>query len=130
MDATARFEAKVERIPFDTCWWWTGSVNDRGYGYFQSDPAHRRTKAHRFAYELANGSIPDGAVIDHTCRNHGCVNPAHLEAVTNRENILRGVGLSSENARKTTCPRGHPYDMVWSDGLRRCRTCVREQRRG
>jgi hypothetical protein len=68
--------------------------------------------------------------LDHLCRNKACVNPAHLEPVTNRENVLRGVGLSAENARKTHCKRGHPLsgdNVVVSKGgrKRRCVACER-----
>ena len=82
---------------------------------------------HRFAYELLVGPIPKGLTIDHVkskeCISTLCVNPAHLEAVTLRENILRGNGLAAMNAKKTHCPQGHPYDYVNSAGARGCSIC-------
>lgn len=85
------------------------------------------------SHELHKGPIPEGLVIDHLCRNRGCVNPDHLEAVTQRENILRGEGLAAANARKTHCPKGHPYSgenlyVVPSSGRRQCRICADARR--
>ncbi len=88
--------------------------------------------AHRAAYELYVGPIPEGLTIDHLCRNTLCVNPAHLEAVTMRENILRGTGPSAQAARKTHCLRGHPFDdgntLFRATGKRVCRACQRVHR--
>lgn len=71
------------------CWQWTGSCDKDGYGKFRFNNRHFR--AHRFVWELLVGPIPDGLVIDHLCRNTGCVNPDHLEPVTNEENLRRGL---------------------------------------
>lgn len=79
--------------------------------------------AHRVAYETWVGPIPDGLTIDHLCRNRLCIEPTHLEPVTNRENIQRGG-----NSLKTHCPQGHPYDEVNTasrNNRRYCRTCER-----
>ena len=84
--AKERFWAKVKKT--DGCWLWTGWKNDRGYGNFEVDST-RTVKAHRFAYEVLVGPIPDGLTLDHLCRNPSCVNPEHLEPVTLRENIMR-----------------------------------------
>ncbi|WP_420716357.1 HNH endonuclease signature motif containing protein [Streptomyces sp. H27-H1] len=85
--------------------------------------------AHRAAYELERGSIPEGADLDHLCRIRSCVNPWHLEPVSERENALRGNGPTGINARKTSCPSGHPYDveLTEADGgrHRRCLRCYR-----
>ena len=103
------------------CWQWQGSLFCKGYGY--TTRRGRDERAHRVTYELVNGPIPDGLVIDHLCRNRGCVNPAHMEVVTSRENTLRGDTLAAKQAARTTCPRGHEYDY-FHGGRRYCRTCM------
>lgn len=114
----AAFWKKVEMIPFHTCYEWTGSLNKHGYGRFWLGRVNHYVYAHRFSYELFHGRIPAGLEIDHLCRNHACVNPNHLEAVTHLVNMLRG-----SNAIKTCCPNGHPYDRVDSKGARCCGRC-------
>ena len=86
-----RFWAKVAKgaEPSD-CWLWTSELTVKGYGRF-TPYGRQHLRAHRVSYELANGPVPDGLVIDHTCRVRHCVNPAHLEAVTVRLNSLRGT---------------------------------------
>ncbi len=93
----------------DECWLFTGPVGD-GYGRIWVNG--QRKYAHVAAYEQIHGHVPEGLVIDHLCRNRSCVNPAHLEPVTNRENVLRGNGITAVNARKTHCVHGHPFDDV------------------
>lgn len=130
-----RLWSKLDRSDPKACWVWPGGKNRKGYGVIESGaPYHRPRPAHRVAYELTIGPIPEGLVIDHLCRNHSCVNPAHLEAVTIRENIMRGVNpkVLLHLARK--CKRGHdltPENSVWhkSNGKRRCRECIREYSR-
>jgi HNH endonuclease len=115
--------AKVNKT--DGCWLWTGTTSHGGYGSFRMDG--RQQGAHRVAYVLFRGPIPDGLTIDHLCRVPGCVNPDHLEAVTMRENTLRGVSKVAQQARKTHCLRGHPLsgDNLWVRGGKRfCRTCA------
>lgn len=68
--------------------------------------------------------LPKGRDVDHLCGVTLCVNPAHLEVVTHRTNILRGNSPQAANARKTHCPRGHPYDMLTSSGGRWCSICT------
>jgi hypothetical protein len=108
------------------CWIWIGSSNREGYGNFWAQTG-RCVKAHRWAYEKLVGPIPEGLYIDHLCHRPGCVNPAHLEPVTNGENVRRG----NHWARTIThCPSGHPYDeanVYIERGRRRCRTCRRER---
>lgn len=105
------------------CWLWTRAKDREGYPLKRDG---RSNKAHRMVYETFNGPIADGLTIDHLCRFTSCVNPAHLEAVTNKENILRGNGWGAKNARKTSCPLGHPYKLG-IDGWRRCPTCRARQ---
>jgi len=89
--------------------------------------ASRGILAHRFAYELLVGPIPDGLHTDHLCRNHSCVRPDHLEPVTCAVNVQRGIGPAALNAKKAHCMHGHPFDgpntMIAKNGKRQCRTC-------
>lgn len=99
-----RFWAKVEKT--ETCWLWTGAKNTMGYGGISVKGT--MIPAHRYSYELLREAIPEGLHIDHLCRNPSCVNPDHLEPVTCKENVLRGIGACANNARKTHCINGHP----------------------
>lgn len=104
-DGRLSLKEKLERRfmpePNPGCWIWLSALNDRGYGQFSKKHAHRVT------YETFVGPIPEGLVLDHLCRVPCCVNPAHLEPVTHKENILRGVGIAAVNATKTQCKNGH-----------------------
>lgn len=82
--------------------------------------------AHRVSYELHREPIPRGTVLDHLCRHRWCVNPYHLQPVTNRENIMRGEGYFARNGRKTYCVRGHEFGRANTHmyrGHRVCRKC-------
>jgi|HubBroStandDraft_6_1064221.scaffolds.fasta_scaffold00134_11 hypothetical protein len=112
------------------CWLWLGHTL-RGYGLFNVSTGRRR--AHRVLYEHINGPVPDGLGLDHLCRVRACVNPAHLEPVTNQENQHRGFGVVGINARKTHCIRGHEFTgnnlIIRPNGWRACRTCdLRKQK--
>lgn len=99
-----RFFNKIELIPFHSCWEWTGGKIKNGYGHFRfgykSDGKNDIRLAHRVSYELHVGLIPDGLVLDHLCRNTSCVNPRHLQPVTQRENIARGISPSAKYIRR------------------------------
>lgn len=113
------------------CWDWTGLLDRDGYGVcWLGRPDKRKSAAHRVAYVLAHDAIPRDLVIDHLCRNRKCVNPAHLEAVTNHENILRGDTGRASGAckRRSHCRRGHPLvegNLFMTGGRRTCATCRR-----
>lgn len=117
------------------CWIWTGAFAVRtGYG-----KAGRRGSAHRVAYELLVGPIPEGQQLDHLCRVRLCVNPDHLEPVTSQENLLRGETHAAKNAAKTHCYRGHDLTgdnvrvNIWINKKgqvrqrRKCRACAAEE---
>lgn len=91
------------------CWNWTGYIEKEGYGQVWLKSEHGTRRPHRIEYENKYGPIPSGMVLDHLCRNRSCVNPEHLEIVSHRENILRGEGITAQNAKKTQCLRGHPF---------------------
>lgn len=111
-----------------SCWEWQRSLDKHGYGRLH------RSMAHRLSYEAFIGPIGKGLDIDHLCRNPRCVNPAHLEPVTRRENLARGVGVSQRKKRaleRTHCSKGHlltPSNTYVrpSDGIRQCRQCRKE----
>jgi hypothetical protein len=126
-----RFLAKVNLGDPADCWEWTAFRDGNGYGRLQIDGL--AAKAHRVSYELSVGPIPDALPLDHLCRNPPCVNPDHLEPVTHRENILRGVGMGAINARRTHCAHGHEFNdentLVTKQGNRACRPCNTESTR-
>lgn len=110
------------------CMLWIGSYNGKGYGqiYIQG----KRYYTHRLAYELSKGEIPEGKVIDHRCRKPPCVNPIHLRAITQKENVLCGDTIPAGNAARDYCDHGHrfaPDNIVMKkDGdkeYRSCRAC-------
>lgn len=125
-----RFWAQVGMGP-NGCWVWLGSPGGNGYGLFRikRDGVWRNIVAHRWLW-LALGYTVEGQ-LDHLCRNRLCVRTDHLEAVTGRENTLRGTGPTAVNATKTECHLGHDLAgaYVSEDGRRHCRVCRREHQR-
>lgn len=122
-----RFVAKVDKT--DSCWLWMAHTNRDGYGCFWDG---KQFKAHRWAYERYVGPIPEGLQLDHLCRVRHCVNPEHLEPVTQQENISRGqAGWAA--TRITHCPKGHEYSPenthMRADRRRECRECMRARAR-
>ena len=128
MELDIRFWSKVEKT--DTCWLWKAGKTIDNYGRFKLNGKTQRS--HRLSFEFHKGKIPDGLQIDHLCKNRLCCNPDHLEAVTCKENINRGLtGYNTKNnvnKKKTHCKRGHEYTpentYVWR-GMRDCRECTR-----
>ena len=131
----ARFLAKIRYV--DGCWIWTGSLDPKGYGRYgvgsKLDGTHRILRPHRFAYERLVGPIGEGLVIDHLCRRRACVNPEHLEPVTNRENaVVRGNHVSAQRKALTHCSLGHAFSEANTHiyrGGRVCRQCHNDRER-
>lgn len=123
------FDEKYLPEPNTGCWLWMMSTRPDGYGEFYTGVVKLTRLAHRVAYMMFVGPVPEGLDLDHLCRVRSCVNPAHLEPVTRRTNLLRGRGVTARNAAVTTCPAGHVYDEVntyrYPKGSRYCRTCRR-----
>ena len=130
--AALRFWAKVDAT--GDCWEWTGARGANGYGDYRF-PGLGTRYSHRIAYALLVGPVPDGLQLDHLCRNRICVNPDHLEPVTNRENWIRGHAPSARIYRSGSCAKGHAFtpentlSLVGHPTERRCRTCHREEMR-
>lgn len=130
-DVEARFWSNV-RIEEDKCHLWVGNKRPNGYGRFTV--GKKGCLAHRWAFERFRGPIPEGMQLDHLCRNRLCVNPDHLEPVTLKENIGRGLTGTNPNSwqfrPQPNCPNGHEYTIentvyLWKrDRIHRiCRTC-------
>ena len=127
--ARDRFWQKVSIRGVNDCWEYSGYRDKWGYGHFSI--RKKPILAHRFAYEDVRGPIARDFPLDHLCRNTSCVNPNHLEVVTNQENCRRGLG-GQNNAIKTHCPQGHVYSEEntyrWKHGdivSRHCKRCNR-----
>lgn len=112
---------------------WDGQTGTHGYGVvWIEDPERKRTRIYNVPALMAAewlGVVTSPQMhVDHLCRNRACWEPAHLEVVPCKTNILRGVSNAADNARKTHCNRGHPYDdenTYHARGRRYCRACQR-----
>lgn len=122
-----RLMKHVVPVPESGCWLWDGYWSTKGYGIttLKNNPYY----AHRVMYESLRGPVPKDMELDHLCRVKCCVNPDHLEAVTSRENTLRGTAPSAMHARQTHCIHGHPLAAdnmaYWEVGTRKrhCKEC-------
>jgi hypothetical protein len=131
-----RVFSKIAMPDANGCMRWMGAVDQGGYGMISAGPRAddvRSLRAHRAVYEMLVGEIPEGLVLDHLCRVRDCVNPDHLDPVTQRENAARGVG-GRHNLIKTHCPKGHEYtpqNVYLRPGFnnRNCRTCANAAKR-
>ncbi len=118
----------ISKIAFSrNCWNLTSG--NKGNGYCDFSFRGKSYPAHRISYEIfSNEKVPTDKVIDHLCKNPSCVNPFHLEIVTDVENVLRGNAPSAKNKRKIYCEHGHILSgdnlYIRSDGRgRQCKKC-------
>lgn len=120
---TERIRQNIEVDPSTGCWNWTKHIKSDGYGRLFIDG--KMPTAHRASYEAFRGKVASGLDVDHLCRNRRCVNPAHLEAVDRRKNVLRGISFAAVNAAKTHCVRGHPFNEANTGHRGNTRVCRR-----
>lgn len=115
------------------CWIWPGVPSPNGYVTIRHEGVG--VYIHRLAYSLEKGAILLGYDIDHRCNNRNCFNPAHLRALTRRENLARGETIPTINSRKTHCPRGHELTeenlspFFLKRGTRQCKICFADRER-
>lgn len=124
-----RFMSKVVKVE-SGCWEWEAGINNvTSYAVFYFNG--RQIMAHRFSYMVFNDRLIPKMEIDHLCRNRRCVNPCHLEQVTQKENLLRGEGIGAINSKKELCKRGHPLSgdniRINARGSRVCKACHQER---
>mgnify|MGYP001572228155 CR=1 FL=1 len=129
-----RFDEKWVPEPNTGCWLWTAGLDRGRYGVFEGAGHSRTRKAHRWAWVLYRGPIPEGMYLDHICRTRCCVNPDHLRAVTPYMSVTENsVNHVAAQAKQTHCLRGHPLSgtnlLPWSFPRRRCRECYEFRRR-
>jgi hypothetical protein len=123
------FETRVSPEPNTGCWLWTGWLDHNGYGQTTLVKG-KNVLVHRLSYASHVGPVPVGLVIDHKCRVRSCVNPDHLRAVTQGENVRCGISPSARHAVATHCVNGHAFtpentQVEKRTGWRRCRACNR-----
>ena len=111
----------------NNCWVWTNH-KPRPDGYVKIVYKKKQVLIHRLSYEVFKDELTKGLEIDHLCRNKLCINPDHLEEVTHKENVLRGISPMAINAKKTICNRGHKFTeqntyIEPKTGKRHCRIC-------
>lgn len=119
-----RFLSKCDRNTQNGCWQWLGGICVDGYARWCT--RSKSQVAHKWLFERLVSPVPFNKVLDHLCRNRSCVNPQHLECVSQKVNVLRGVGVAAQNAAKTLCPKGHEFDVLNYQGRRQCLVCRRE----
>jgi hypothetical protein len=116
------------KVVVGDCWEWTAGRSADGYGIFAFGEKRGSSEtAHRVAWKMLVGAIPEGTELDHLCRNRACVNPDHLEPVTHADNMRRAF-CGEIHARKTHCPQGHEYtdeNTYRNAGKRHCRKCMK-----
>lgn len=117
----ARFWRKVDVSGGpEACWPWQGCTNGRGYGISYFFGTNKKTVAHRVSYLLTHGRIDAGMQIDHTCRNRGCVNPAHLHQVTNKQNAENlGARRDSPTGIRGVTKRGDRFIVLVGSNYKR-----------
>jgi hypothetical protein len=127
MDTVERFWRKVDKS--DECWLWTGGDTGNGLFYGKFWDGNRKVLAHRFAYNLFNGEIPERMEVDHTCRTPKCVRPEHLVIVTRTENMRNRDDYRTKGDGIMVCNRGHlmteELKYIRKDGRIECRDCIR-----
>ena len=116
----AKFWQKVQKKEPESCWLWTGAKSG-GYGFFRNDDGTFK-RAHRYSFEIHKGIIPEGLVIDHICHNPACVNPAHLQSVTIKENCENLLGARRVSKSGFQGVVFHPSSNKW-------RACVKHHGR-
>lgn len=125
-DMEPRFWEKVDQSPENGCWLWVGAIDKNGYRQMRVTP--NTLKAHRIAYELLVGPIPDGLILLHSCDSRRCVNPAHLSVGTYKDNYddMMRKGRNPNNVRRETCSKGHPHipeNRYYLRGKSWCKIC-------
>ena len=125
-----RILSRIEKIPESGCWIWMGALRTGGYAHVSW--GGKLVAVHRLLYEIEHGVIPAGLVSDHLCRVRSCVNPYHIELVSSRINILRGVGPAAKLAARSCCGHGHEFsehntyvvhESSRANPRRKCRAC-------